>query len=310
MVISMFTRQTLFVRQGAYGQATVLLLTTLMAVLSVVYAAVYVAHLGAEKVASANAIDSIALSAATWEARGLNVIAGLNDGIQQCFRLIRWTCVLWAAMAIAACTGLGLPAFLEYSKRAARIIRSTWRTAQQFAKWAEKVKAAIPFIILAETANLSRELKVTGALYPLDPRGPHDDERTLELHLTLSPPLTLADALSPIQRVKKKISKWKWAKKIVRRIVGIIDYALRPLLGSNPAPVVMLIPEDHLPERQQVRFSGFKAVSPIRIPFFSAASKNRFYFDTCAEPYGGGATDMTWKSRFTEWRREHGISPQ
>lgn len=309
-MISLFTRQTLIVRKGVYGQATVLLLTTLMAVLSVVYAAVYVAYLGAEKVASANAIDAVALSAATWEARGLNMIAGLNDGIQQCFRLIRWTSVLWAAMAIAACTGLGLPSFLEYSKRAARIIRSAWRTAQQFAKWAEKVKDTVPYLILAETANLSQELKVTGVLYPFDPRGPHDHERTLELHLTHSPPLTLADALSPIQRVKKKISKWKWAKKITRRIVGAIDYALRPLLGSNPDPVVMLVPEDHLPDRQRVRFTGFKAVSAIRITFFPAASKNRFFFDTCAEPYGGGVTDMTWKSRFTEWRRENGVSPR
>ncbi len=309
-MISMFTKQTWFIRKGAYGQATVLLLTTLMAVLSLVYAVVSVAYLGAEKVASANAVDAIALSAATWEARGLNMIAGLNDGIQQCFRLIRWTCVIWAAMAIAACTGLGLPAFLEYSKRAARIIRSAWRTAQQFAKWAEKVKDAIPFLILAETASLSRELKVTGALYPFDPLAPHDHERTLELHLTQSPPLTLADALSPIQRVKKKIRKWKWARKIARRIAGIIDYALRPLLGSNLAPVVMLVPEDHLPDRQKVRFAGFKAVSPIRIPFLPGASKNRFFFDTSAEPYGGGATDMTWKSRFTEWRRENGVSPQ
>src|SRR3989304_3832338 len=132
-MISIFTRQAVLVRQGAYGQAAVLLLTTLTAVLSVVFAAVYVAHLGVEKIASANAVDAIALSAATWEARGLNMIAAFNDGIQQCFRLIRWTCVLWAAMAIAACTGLGLPAFLEYSKRAARIIRSSWNTAPQAA---------------------------------------------------------------------------------------------------------------------------------------------------------------------------------
>src|SRR3989304_4001083 len=79
-MISIFTRQALRVRQGAYGQAVVLLLTTLTAVLSVIFAAVYVAHLGGEKIASANAVDAIALSAATWEARGLNMIAGLNDG--------------------------------------------------------------------------------------------------------------------------------------------------------------------------------------------------------------------------------------
>ena len=35
----------------------------------------------AAKVASANSTDAVALSAATWEARGLNIIAALNDGI-------------------------------------------------------------------------------------------------------------------------------------------------------------------------------------------------------------------------------------
>lgn len=303
-MISMFTRQTLSVRQGAYGQAAVLLLTTLTAVLSMVFMAAYVSHLGAEKVASANAVDAIALSAATWEARGLNMIAALNDGIRQCLRLIRWTCVLWAAMAIAACTGLGLSAFLNYSKRAARVIRSSWNTAHQFAKWAEKIRDAIPFVILAETARLSRETKVTGVLHPFDPRGPHDHERTLELHLTQSPPLTLADALSPIAKVKRKLGKWKWAKKIAGRIVGIIDSVLQPMLGSNPAPVFMLVPEDDLPYRQKVRFAGYKAASPHPVPFFPAASKNRFLFKTSAEPYGGGATDMSWRSRLTEWRRE------
>src|SRR4030067_956193 len=83
-MISIFTRQALRVRQGAYGQAVVLLLTTLTAILSVVFAAAYVAHLGGEKIASANAVDAIPLCAATWEARGLHMIAALHAGIEQC----------------------------------------------------------------------------------------------------------------------------------------------------------------------------------------------------------------------------------
>ncbi len=303
-MISMFPRQMSFVRDGNYGQAVVLLLTTLIAVLSVVFLAASIGHLGAEKVASANAVDAIALSAATWEARGLNIIAALNDGILQCLRLIRWTCVLWAAMAIAACTGLGLPAFLNYSKRAAGIIRSSWNTALQFAKWSEKARDAIPFLILAETAKLSRELKVTGALYPFDPGGPHDHERTLELHLIQGPPITLADALSPIHKVKRTIKKWKWAKRVAGRIVSIIDSVLQSSLGSRLAPITMLVPENDLPDRQKVRFAGSRAVSPVPIPFFSSPSKVPFVFEASAEPYGGGATEMSWRSRLTEWRRE------
>jgi hypothetical protein len=303
-MISLFPRQALRVRQGAYGQAGILLLTTLTALLSVVFAAVYVAHLGGEKIASANAVDAIALSAATWEARGLNMIAALNDGIEQCFRLIRWTAVVWAAMAIAALTGLSLPAFLKYSKQAACIIRSSWNTASQFAMWAEKVRDALPYLILAETALLARKLKVTGALYPFDPRGLHDQERTLTLHLTQGPLLTLADALSPIHNVKRKIGKWKWAKKIAGKVIGIIDSALGSVLGSNAEPIFMLIPEEHFPLRQKVRFAGFRTASPIPVPLLPAPSENRFLFETAAEPHGGGATEMSWKSRFTEWRRE------
>ena len=40
-MISMFPRQTVYLRQGAYGQATVLLLTVLTAILSVAFMTVY-----------------------------------------------------------------------------------------------------------------------------------------------------------------------------------------------------------------------------------------------------------------------------
>lgn len=300
-MISMFARQSLVIRQGEYGQAATLLLTTITAILSVVFLAAYVAHLGTEKVATANAIDAIALSASTWEARALNIIAALNDGILQCFRLIRWTSALWAAMAVAALSGVGLTAFLDYSKRAARIIRSAWDTARQLAMWAEKVKDAVPYLILAETARLSRERTVTGGLYPFNPRGPHDHAQTLELHLTKGPPLTLSDALTPIHRVKQKIGKWKWARKIGRKIIGIIDSALHAALGSDPAPIHMLVPEEDLPRRQKVRFGGFRTVSSVPIPFFPPPSGNRFFMESAAEAYGGSATEMSWGSRSTEW---------
>lgn len=303
-MISIFTRQVTFLRRGDHGQAAVLLLTCITAVLSLVFAAVYVSYLGAEKVATANAVDAIALSAATWEARGLNMIAALNDGILQCFRLIRWTCVVWGAMAVAACTGLGLPTFLEYSRRAAQIIRSSWRTARQFAQWSEKIKDAVPFLVLAETADLSRKLNVTGVLYPFDPRGPRDHERTLELHLVRSAPISLIDALSPIHDAKRKIGKWKWARKIVKRIVGIIDQSLRTAIGTDPVSLTMLLPEDHLPERQKIRFAGYREISSIPVPFHPPSSRNRFPIEASAEPYGGGVADMSWKSRFTEWKRE------
>ncbi len=86
--------------------------------------------------------------------------------------------------------------------------------------------------------------------------------------------------------------------------MSIIGSALQSALGSETAPIFMLVPEDHFPDRQKVRFAGFREVAPIPFPFLPAPSKYRFLFDTAAEPYGGGATEMSWKSRYTEWRRE------
>lgn len=93
-------------------------------------------------------------------------------------------------------------------------------------------------------------------------------------------------------------------KKIAGKVIGIIDSVLRPVLGSDTAPIYLLVPEEHFPSRQKVRFAGFRPVTPIPVPFLPAPSNIRFLFETAAEPYGGGATEMSWKSRFTEWRRE------
>jgi len=110
--------------------------------------------------------------------------------------------------------------------------------------------------------------------------------------------------------VKRKIRKWKWAKKIAGKVVGIIDSALRSFLGTTPEPIYMLVPEIDLPVRQNIRFTGFKAVSSIPVPFFPPASKNRFVLETSAEAYGGSATEMSWKSRFIVSRRKNDGAPR
>lgn len=299
-MISFYTRQIGHLRRNDFGQAAVLFLTTISAILVLVFAVVYTSHLGSEKVASSNAVDAIALSAATWEARGLNLIAALNDGILQCMRAIRLICTVWASLAIAAVLGAGMPAFIAYSQRAPGMIRSYWNTAKQLEKWAEKVKAVTPSLVLAETASLSSKLKVTGALIPFNPKGPHDGDNTLELHLKPGPPIHLADAMSPITAVPGRIGKWKWASKLVRAVTSVIDPAIRSILGAGGAPIRMLEPEDDFTSRQKVRFTGFKSVSPLPIPYLNMSGKNRFPSDSFAEPYGGGTALMSWKSRITE----------
>jgi hypothetical protein len=104
-VISFFPRQIAKAREGNSGQAAVLFLTVASAILALLFSVIYTAHLGAARIASSNAIDAIALSAATWEARGLNLVASLNDGILQCLRAIRWICIVWAAAPNSSSNG-------------------------------------------------------------------------------------------------------------------------------------------------------------------------------------------------------------
>jgi hypothetical protein len=299
-MISIFTRRVVLLRNGNAGQATLLFAVVATAILSLVYATVYISHLGAAKVASANASDAVALSAATWEARGLNMIAALNDGILQCFRVIRWTCVVWAALAIAACSGVGMPAFAAYSRQAVKVIRSYWRCARQLADWSVKVKSVTPALALAETISLSKTLKVAGTIHPFDPRGPHDGRNTLELHVASGPPLYLVDALGPIAQVPRRIKKWKWARRAVGQISAVIDGALRAIIGGDPRPIRMLVPESDFPKRQKVRFAGLRSSVPLPIPDSDWSRERRFFFESFAEPYGGSATEMTWRSRLTE----------
>ncbi len=299
-MISVFTRRIVLFRQGTTGQATLLLAIVVTVVLSLVYATVYVSHLGAAKVASANAADAVALSAATWEARGLNTIAALNDGILQCFRVIRWTCVVWAALAVAACSGAGMPAFAAYTRQAIKTIRAYWKCARELADWSEKVRRAVPALVLADTVSLSRTLKVTGTIHPFDPRGRHDGENTLELHVTPGPPLYLIDALGPIAQVPRRIRNWKWAGHLVGQICGAIDAAIRTIISGDSRPIRMLVPESDLPKRQKVRFAGVTSSAPLPIPDRDWSKKREFVAEAFAEPYGGSATEMKWKSRLTE----------
>lgn len=299
-MISIFTKRIILIRRGNTGQATLLLAIVVTAILSLVFATVYISHLGAAKVASANAADGIVLSAATWEARGLNMIAALNDGIFQCFRVIRWTCVVWAALAVAACSGVGIPAFATYSRQAVKLIRSYWKCARELADWSDKIRMATPGLALAETVSLSRTLKVTGMIHPFDPRGPHDGRDTLELHVAPGPPLYLIDALGPIAQVPRRIKKWKWASRAVGQICAVIDGAIRAIVGGDGRPIRMLVPESDFSRRQKVRFAGVQSSAPLPITDRNWSGERKFFFESFAEPYGGSATEMTWRSRLTE----------
>jgi hypothetical protein len=303
-MIGYFSRQAVQLRAGNRGQATALFLVVSATLLVVVFASIRLHHVAIARVNAADSIDAIALSAATWEARCLNLIAALNDGAIQCFRVIRWTCVLWAALAVAAAFGFGAPAFAEYTREARKLIAGYWDTAHLLVSWSEKIRKAAPYLVLGEVAALSYRRNVAGILFPLNPRGPHDGNNTLELHLAPGAPISLTDAISPISDVLNRLKRIRFLKSATKAVIALLDTALRGIVGTNKGPIRMLEPEIDFPDRQFVRFEGIHTVPDLPIPFLGEQGKRRVFEEATAQPYGGGSAEMTWRSRLTERRKK------
>lgn len=301
-MIGYFSRQALHARSGNSGQATALFLVVSCTLMAMVFVSIAVHNAAVARVSCTNAVDAIALNAATWEARCLNLIAALNDGVTQCLRVIRWICVAWAALAIAAAFGVGIPAFLEYTRTARKLISGYWKTAHLLAAWSEKIHKAAPYLVLGETVALAKKRNVLGVLYPLNPMGPHDGKNTLELHLEPGPPIHLSDAMAPISSALKRIRKIHFLKGAAKKVASLLGGALDALLGGGKGPIRMLVPEKDFSQRQFVRFTGSQTVPHLPIPLLGKPKKDRVFAASEAEPYGGGSAAMTWKSRLTERR--------
>jgi hypothetical protein len=303
-MIGTLSRQAIRFRVGDRGQATALFLVVGITLLVVVFASIRLHHVAVARVATADSVDAIALSAATWEARCLNLIAALNDGAIQCFRVIRWTSAVWAALAVAAATGYGAPAFAAYTRKARRLIAGYWDTAHLLVSWSEKIRKAAPYLVLADVADLSRRRNVAGVLSPADPRGPHDGKNTLELHLTPGEPVTLQEAMTPIVAALNKLKSNRILKNAAAAVISLLDAAIGAIVGTDKGPIRMLEPEADFPERQFVRFEGIHTVPDLPIPFLDEHRKRRVFEEATAQPYGGGSAVMTWKSRLTERGRK------
>lgn len=299
-MIGYFSRQAVRLRAGNRGQATALFLVVAATLLAVVFASIRLHHISVARVSTADSVDAIALSAATWEARCLNLIASLNDGAIQCLRVIRYTCVVWAGLAVAAAFGVGVPAFAAYTREARRLIAGYWDTAHLLVSWAEKIRKAAPYLVLAEVAALSSQRKVPGILSPLNPRGPHDGKNTLELHLAPGEPIPLMEAIAPISGVLNKLKRIRFLNGAIKSVIALLDTAMRGIVGTAKGPIRMLEPEKDFADRQFVRFEGIHTVPDLPIPFLGEQGKRRLFEEATAQPYGGGSAEMTWRSRLTE----------
>jgi hypothetical protein len=299
-MIGYFSRQAARLRDGNRGQATTLFLVVAVTLLVVVFASIRLHQVAFARATAADSVDAIALSAATWEARCLNLIAALNDGAIQCFRAIRATCVVWAALAVAAAFGVGAPEFAAYTRSARRLIAGYWDTARLLVSWTEKIRKAAPYLVLGEVAALSKQTNVAGILFPLNPRGPHDGKDTLELHLAPGEPITINDAIAPASGFLNQLKRIRLLNSAMKAVIAILDTALRGIVGTNQGSIRMLEPEGDFPDRQFVRFEGFRTVPGLPIPFLGERETRRVFEEATAQPYGGGSSEMTWRSRLTE----------
>jgi len=300
-MIRYFSRQMLHVRKGENGQALVLFLVVVCSVMTLLFVSVVAHNVAASRVACANAIDAIALNAATWEARCLNIIAALNDGISKCMDIIFWTCAVWAVLAALAAFGIGVPAFNAYTEYARELVSKCWKTAHMLASWSEQIRDLAPYLVLGETIALASKLGVEGILHPFDPRGPHDGPNTLELHLEYGPPIHLIDAFEPVFTLLSRLNKARRPDGTLKAIRNVLNSTINFILGGNNKPIRKLVPEKDFPKRQFVRFVGSRKIQPLPIPFWGNHGTERIFEQAQAEPYGGGAESMTWKSRLTKW---------
>ncbi len=165
-------------RQGEHGQAVVFVVITLVTLIVFVAAAVNVGRDLSYKMELQNTADSAAMAGAVWEARGLNLIAGLNQGIVLCVELIviivsaialLTVCAgtLWWAGVGEACTGV-LPLVLNYANEA---IPRLWNTAKEMSKLEAQIAKIFPVIVpvavaAASGANPGSPLALT---YPWKP---------------------------------------------------------------------------------------------------------------------------------------------
>lgn len=303
-MIGYISRQAILLRTGKRGQAAALFLVVVTTLLAVVFASIRLQHVAAARVATADSVDVIALSAATWEARCLNLIAALNDGAIQCFRVIRYTCIVWAAMAMAAAFGVGAPGFAEYTREARRLISSYWDTAHLLVSWSEKIRKVAPYLVLGEVASMSSQRNIAGILFPLNPNGAHDGKNTLELHLAPGAPISIVDAMAPISGLLNRLKKIRFLHSAAKSVIGLLEAALHGILGANKGPIRMLEPEKDFLDRQFVRFEGIHTVPGLPIHFLDEQGKRRIFEQATAQPYGGGPAEMTWRSRLIERGKE------
>ncbi len=226
---------------GEQGQAIVFVVITLVTLLIFIAA---VANVGRElsyKMDMQNTADSASMAGTVWEARGLNLIAGLNQGIVLTVELIIIIVAAIAILAVCSATlwwaGIGeacataLPVVLNFANNA---IRRLWNTAVEMSKLEEKIAKNFPYMVpvaveLASGANQNSPISIPYPYQPSDSVPPPLTPQSISLNVEKG---NFQDMISAIMKeISKTIDK---IFPLLSQALGLLGKAINPgSLSSN-----------------------------------------------------------------------------
>lgn len=200
-------------RDGEQGQAIVFVVITLITLIIFIAS---VANVGRElsyKMEMQNTADSASMAGAVWEARGLNLIAGLNQGIVLCVELIIIIVAAIAILGVCSATlwwaGIGeacataLPLVLNFANKA---IKRLWNTAVEMSNLEKKIAKIFPYTVpvaveIASGANSNSPVSIPYPYQPSDKVPPPLTPQEISLNVDKG---TFQDL---IEAIMKEISK-------------------------------------------------------------------------------------------------------
>ncbi len=223
---------------GEQGQAAVFIVITLITLIIFVAA---VANIGRElsyKMEMQNTADSASIAGAVWEARGLNLIAGLNQGIVLSVELIVITVSAIAILGVCSATlwwaGIGeacasaLPEVINFAKDA---IPRLWKTAVEMSKLERKIVKTFPYMVpaaieLASGANPNSPVSIPYPYQPSDSVPPPLTPQAISLNVDNG---TFQDLIKAIMNDTAKT---------IDKVFPLLSHALG-LLGRSISPNVL-----------------------------------------------------------------------
>lgn len=167
-------------RSDEGGQVIVfsaLILFVLVCVLVVTFDVGSLVH---KRISLQNAADASAVSGAAWEARGLNLIASLNQGIVTMFG------IMTAYVVVTGISAYCFPALGSQLVRCAPDVLITLYTiAGEMAKIEKKVVSVTPYLTEGEAVRIADadSPRAVAVPYPFIPGNPHDRQENLGLHV-------------------------------------------------------------------------------------------------------------------------------